>query len=134
MQTGHGKQNVLDSISILNLTMVQQILKLNPVQTIIVSVTRSIFNQTLKSFSVFLQTTSFYSKILCAKVIRFKFLNTHLYELIITGTCTNSRGKTTYSFWVLVQPTLWKPKNIIKLLRYVKNTNRPRQTKCFRCI
>ena len=117
MQTGHGKQNVLDAISILNLTMVQQILKLNPVQITIVSVNRSIFNHNLKSFSIFLLTTSFYSNILCAKVIRFKFLNTHLYELIITGTCTNSRGKTTYSFQVLVQPTLLEPKNIIKLLR-----------------
>ena len=133
MQTGHGKQNVSDAISILNLTMVQQILKLNPVQIIIVSVNRSIFNQNLKSFSVFFRTTSFYSNILCVKVIRFKFLNTHLYKLFITGTCTNLRGKTLYSFQILVQTTLLEPKNIFKLLRYMKNANRPRQTKCFSC-
>ena len=67
MQTGKGKQNVSDAICIINLTTVQQISKLNPVQTIIVSFNRLIFNQNLKSFSILLWTTSFYSNILCAK-------------------------------------------------------------------
>ena len=117
MQFGHSKQFDSDAISILTLTMVQQISKLNQVQTIIVSVNRLNFNQNLKSFSIFLWTTSFYFNILCVKEIRFRFLNTHLFELIITCTCTNSRGNTTYSFQVLVQTTLLEPKNIIKLLR-----------------
>ena len=113
MQTGDGKQNVSDAICIINLTTVQQSSKLNPVQTIIVSFNRLIFNQNLKSFSILLWTTSFYSNILCATVNRFKILNTYLYELILTCPCTSSRRKTTYSFQVLVQPTLLEPKTLI---------------------
>ena len=115
MQFGHSKQFDSDAISILTLTMVQQISKLNQVQNIIVSVNRLNFNQNLKSFSNFLCTSS-NSNILCATVIRFNFINIYLYETI-TDTCTNSRRRTTYSFELLVQPTLLEPKNMIKLLR-----------------
>ena len=109
MQNGHSKQFDSDAISILTLTMVQQISKLNQVQTIIVSVNRLNFKLNLKSFSIFLWTTSFYFNILCAKVIGSNFLNIYLYETI-TDTCTNSRRRTTYSFELLVQHTLLAPK------------------------